>query len=393
MSVISWLGSKRFCISLYHQTFHLRVGSHAIPPETPSPVKWVTPPTSSWSPDTAIHTVRLPQSSGLLKQIAWHRRGDYMATQAAGRKEASGCTKLHGDTAEDPNTDADGLVEARMPAVLPQAVALPSSVVHMLAAALYVFPAASTFETGGLAGVWYAGGGANSPFGAEACSAASRQNRHHPPTLASQGAGPTSPMTPGNPPPLAKGQPISLPSTPVPRQRRPRGFQRRAERARPSNAANPLLRIPQQQLADVGAGRGQGGSGMLSPLVLNQAVVDAPEPLLRINGGNIKGNARAVETTEEGLEARAFESGGVGGGMSQSEKYSEKVRRARRENGTLKRPSLNGKWAESGSKLMKLLGDGESGGGGGGTSMEMFRTLCVAEAVEFAEKEVRGSAD
>jgi hypothetical protein len=46
-----------------------------------------------------------------------------------------------------------------MPAVLPQAVALPSSVVHMLAAALYVFPAASTFETGGLAGVWYAGGG------------------------------------------------------------------------------------------------------------------------------------------------------------------------------------------------------------------------------------------
>ncbi|KAJ7769748.1 hypothetical protein B0H14DRAFT_2632711 [Mycena olivaceomarginata] len=159
MSVISWLG----CFAFRYTTKPSIscVGSHAIPPETPSPVKWVTPPTSSWSPDTAIHTVHLPQSSGLLKQIAWHRRGDYMATQAVGRKEASGCTKLHGDTTEDPNTDADGLVEARMPAVLPQAVALLSSgyIVHMLATALYVFPAASTFETGGLAGVWYAGGG------------------------------------------------------------------------------------------------------------------------------------------------------------------------------------------------------------------------------------------
>ncbi|KAJ7499137.1 NUC169 domain-containing protein [Mycena latifolia] len=53
-------------------------------PETPSPVKWVTPPTSSWSPDTAILTVQLPQSSGLPKQIAWHRRGDYMATVSSG---------------------------------------------------------------------------------------------------------------------------------------------------------------------------------------------------------------------------------------------------------------------------------------------------------------------
>ncbi|KAF8211329.1 ribosome biogenesis protein ERB1 [Mycena galopus ATCC 62051] len=53
-------------------------------PETPSPVKWATPPTSSWSPDTAILTVQLPQSSGLPKQITWHRRGDYMATVSSG---------------------------------------------------------------------------------------------------------------------------------------------------------------------------------------------------------------------------------------------------------------------------------------------------------------------
>jgi ADP-ribosylglycohydrolase len=80
-------------------------------------------------------------------------------------------------TAEDPNADADDLVEARTLAVLPQAAALPSSgyVVHTLAAALYAFLATSTFEAGalltanmgddadtvaavygGLAGAWYA---------------------------------------------------------------------------------------------------------------------------------------------------------------------------------------------------------------------------------------------
>ncbi|KAJ7805405.1 ADP-ribosylation/Crystallin J1 [Mycena olivaceomarginata] len=80
-------------------------------------------------------------------------------------------------TAENPNADADDLVEARTLAVLPQAAALPSSgyVVHTLAAALYAFLATSTFEAGalltanmgddadtvaavygGLAGAWYA---------------------------------------------------------------------------------------------------------------------------------------------------------------------------------------------------------------------------------------------
>ncbi|KAJ7893385.1 ADP-ribosylation/Crystallin J1 [Mycena olivaceomarginata] len=84
-------------------------------------------------------------------------------------------------TAEDgitnPNADTDDLVEAHALAVLPQDAALPSSgyIVHMLAAALYVFLATSTFEAGvlltanmgddadtvmtmygGLVGTWYA---------------------------------------------------------------------------------------------------------------------------------------------------------------------------------------------------------------------------------------------
>ncbi|KAJ7336454.1 SAC3 domain-containing protein [Mycena albidolilacea] len=236
-----------------------------------------------------------------------------------------------------------------------------------------------------------------------------------PPTLAPQGAGPASPVTPGNPPPLAKVQPISLPSTPP----------------RPSNAANPLLGFLKNSLQTSGLGGGQGGSGMLSPLMLaspsatplrhsfspvkqaqpqppthshshteTQAMVDAPEPPLRINGDiKGKGKARAVETTEEGLEARAraFERRGVvvrrclamwqkrttdraewAEACRQSEKYSEKVRRARRENGALKRPSPNGKRAESGSKRMKLLGDGE-GEGGGDTSMEDVSALSASQ--------------
>ncbi|KAF7355143.1 Ribosome biogenesis protein ERB1 [Mycena sanguinolenta] len=52
-------------------------------PETPSPVKWVTPSSNSRSSDAAILTVHLPPSSGLPKQITWHRRGDYMATVCA----------------------------------------------------------------------------------------------------------------------------------------------------------------------------------------------------------------------------------------------------------------------------------------------------------------------
>ncbi|KAF7301443.1 Ribosome biogenesis protein ERB1 [Mycena indigotica] len=46
-------------------------------PETPSLVKWVS---STSSPDDPTLSVHLPPTSGLPKQISWHRRGDYMAT-------------------------------------------------------------------------------------------------------------------------------------------------------------------------------------------------------------------------------------------------------------------------------------------------------------------------
>ncbi|GLB33591.1 putative component of the NOP7 complex [Lyophyllum shimeji] len=56
-------------------------------PATPSPVKWVTPATSTWSTDTPILTAHLPGSSGLPTQVAWHRRGDYVATVSTGRSQ------------------------------------------------------------------------------------------------------------------------------------------------------------------------------------------------------------------------------------------------------------------------------------------------------------------
>ncbi|KAG6855056.1 Ribosome biogenesis protein erb1 [Blastosporella zonata] len=53
-------------------------------PGTPSLVKWVTPPTSTWSTDTPILTASLPASSGLPTQLTWHRRGDYLASVSTG---------------------------------------------------------------------------------------------------------------------------------------------------------------------------------------------------------------------------------------------------------------------------------------------------------------------
>ncbi|CAK5276010.1 unnamed protein product [Mycena citricolor] len=58
-------------------------------PETPSLVKWVTAPTSTWSTDTPILTVHLPSASGLPKQITWHRRGDYVATVSSQGTQSS----------------------------------------------------------------------------------------------------------------------------------------------------------------------------------------------------------------------------------------------------------------------------------------------------------------
>ncbi|KAL0949577.1 hypothetical protein HGRIS_009626 [Hohenbuehelia grisea] len=53
------------------------------PPATPSSVKWTSISTDAWR-DSPILTLALPPSSGLVKQIAWHRRGDYLASVSSG---------------------------------------------------------------------------------------------------------------------------------------------------------------------------------------------------------------------------------------------------------------------------------------------------------------------
>ncbi|KAF8189987.1 hypothetical protein K438DRAFT_1676621 [Mycena galopus ATCC 62051] len=246
-----------------------------------------------------------------------------------------------------------------------------------------------------------------------------------PPTLAPpQGvadADPSSPLTPGNPPPLNKVQPISLPSTPTIASAVPAAFSVGAGSgsgsSSPSKAVNPLIGALKNTLQT--SGLGLGGSGMLSPLVLGSpsstplrqhsfsspvkslqlqtqtptlGTADASTPLLapppsplRINGDiKGKGKAREVEQTQESLEAKAlaFEQRGLAvrrclamwqkrttdraewaEACRQSEKYSEKVRRAReKEKGALKRPSPNGRRAENESKRIKLLGNGDEEG-------------------------------
>lgn len=48
-----------------------------LPPATQSPVKWSSSPGRE---DGVVLTILLPAASGLTKQIAWHRKGDYLAT-------------------------------------------------------------------------------------------------------------------------------------------------------------------------------------------------------------------------------------------------------------------------------------------------------------------------
>ena len=49
-------------------------------PTTPSLVKWESAPSVSWSVDGPLLSIHLPPSSGAPSQIAWHRRGDYVAS-------------------------------------------------------------------------------------------------------------------------------------------------------------------------------------------------------------------------------------------------------------------------------------------------------------------------
>ncbi|KAK7470871.1 Ribosome biogenesis protein erb1 [Stygiomarasmius scandens] len=57
-----------------------------LPPtaDASSPVKWSTAPTNTWTDDTPLLSIHLPTTSGLPIQIAWHRRGDYLATVSSG---------------------------------------------------------------------------------------------------------------------------------------------------------------------------------------------------------------------------------------------------------------------------------------------------------------------
>jgi ribosome biogenesis protein ERB1 len=48
-------------------------------PAVPSPVKWSNSSNATTMED-AILTITLPQASGILKSISWHRKGDYFAT-------------------------------------------------------------------------------------------------------------------------------------------------------------------------------------------------------------------------------------------------------------------------------------------------------------------------
>ncbi|EKM59698.1 uncharacterized protein PHACADRAFT_158105 [Phanerochaete carnosa HHB-10118-sp] len=62
-------------------------------PTTPSPVKWQSISAAASTSDSPILTINLPSNSGMPKQVAWHRRGDYLATVASG--EGQGGVWIH----------------------------------------------------------------------------------------------------------------------------------------------------------------------------------------------------------------------------------------------------------------------------------------------------------
>ncbi|KAF8450788.1 NUC169 domain-containing protein [Boletus edulis BED1] len=62
----------------------------ALPPATESPIKWSSSPGQE---DGVILTILLPAVSGLTKQIAWHRKGDYLATVS--NRESQGSVWIH----------------------------------------------------------------------------------------------------------------------------------------------------------------------------------------------------------------------------------------------------------------------------------------------------------
>jgi len=53
-------------------------------PATPSSVKWINSPLQEPALDSPLLSLELPLTSGLVKHIAWHRKGDYFATVSSG---------------------------------------------------------------------------------------------------------------------------------------------------------------------------------------------------------------------------------------------------------------------------------------------------------------------
>ncbi|KAJ8086374.1 Ribosome biogenesis protein erb1 [Marasmius tenuissimus] len=71
--------------AVYQATQETLAPAH-LPPssESASPVKWTTPASNTWTDETPLLTIRLPPGSGLPNHIAWHRKGDYMASVSSG---------------------------------------------------------------------------------------------------------------------------------------------------------------------------------------------------------------------------------------------------------------------------------------------------------------------
>ena len=63
-------------------------------PATPSLVKWVNNPSQGPSLDGPLLSLELPLSSGQVKHVAWHRKGDYFTTVCQSFSPAIPCITL-----------------------------------------------------------------------------------------------------------------------------------------------------------------------------------------------------------------------------------------------------------------------------------------------------------
>ncbi|KAH0839680.1 ribosome biogenesis protein ERB1 [Lanmaoa asiatica] len=75
--------------AILHST-HSTLTPATLPAATQSPVKWSSSPGRE---DGVVLTILLPAASGLAKQIAWHRKGDYLATVSS--RESQGSVWIH----------------------------------------------------------------------------------------------------------------------------------------------------------------------------------------------------------------------------------------------------------------------------------------------------------